>query len=146
MANPNSITSANAVVLLGVNGLFPTAVQLQGFASEEIFATEAINTLEMLMGLDNKLSGGYVPQAVPAVFSLQANSPSMSFFDTWSAQERTVGEKFMGFGIITLPAIGLIVTGKNGYLGQHMLFPDAKKVLQPRTFQVLFESITVANF
>jgi len=146
MANPNSVTSANAVVLLGVNGLFPTAVQLQGFASEEIFATEAINTLEMLMGLDGKLSGGYVPQAVPAVFSLQANSPSMSFFDTWSAQERTVGEKFMGFGIITLPAIGLIVTGKNCYLGQHMLFPDAKKVLQPRTFQVLFESITVANF
>ena len=37
-----SITSANAILYLGVTGLFPTPQKIQGFATDDIYDTEAL--------------------------------------------------------------------------------------------------------
>ena len=53
-----SITSANAILTLAIPLLFPTPVQLQGFAADDVYDIPRIKSVETLMGVDGVLSGG----------------------------------------------------------------------------------------
>lgn len=53
-----TLTSANAVLLIGINSLYTTPQQIQGFATDDAFVTEVVTPVEMKMGVDGVLSAG----------------------------------------------------------------------------------------
>ena len=68
-----SITTANAVVMLGIIPLFPIPQQIQGFASDEVYDVPSIKSAEALMGVDGKKSSGFVYVLIPQTITLQAD-------------------------------------------------------------------------
>lgn len=136
-----SITSANAILLLGVVGLYPIPQKIEGFATEDLFDTEAINPTEALMGADGKLSAGLVNVPIPQNYALQADSDSIDFFDAWYAAMKAAQDVYFAQGIIQLPAIGRAYAMNNGVLSGYTPVADAKKVLQPRKFKITWQNI-----
>lgn len=137
-----NITAANAIVMLGVRNLYNAPVQIQGFSADDIFATEAIDTAETSMGVDGKLSSGFIHVPVKWNITLQADSASNAVFDALYAAEQVAQEKFILNGVVTLISIGTIFTMNNGVLVSYQPVPDAKKVLQPRRYGILWESVS----
>lgn len=136
-----SITSVNAVYALMITKLIPAPIQLQGFAADDIFDTEALEVGEVLMGVDGFLSAGYVKHPIKQSITLQADSPSMKIFEAWYAGEKALGDKYFAQATVVLPAIKTIYTLTNGVLVMYAPIPDAKKVLQPRKFSLVWESV-----
>lgn len=141
MAN---ITSANAVIMLAINGLFPTAQQLQGFAAEDVFDTDTLESAEVMMGVDGILSAGFVFVPIKQNFALQADSESNNLFETWYLQQQAAKEPFFASGVIHLTSINRTYVMNNGVLTGYKPIADAKKVLQPRQFAITWESVVGA--
>jgi hypothetical protein len=139
-----SITSANAVVMIGVAGIFPIPFQLQGFAADDIFDVEAIEAAETMMGVDGILTGGMVFVPIRQTISLMADSPSNLLFDTWWAQTQQQRDIFPANGNVVLRGSGQKWTLTNGILTNYKPLPDAKKVLQPRRFQITWQQVIPA--
>ena len=139
-----SITTANAVVMLGIIPLFPIPQQIQGFASDEVYDVPSIKSAEALMGVDGKKSSGFVYVLIPQTITLQADSLSNAFFDTWWTQNQSAVDDYVASGLIRLPAIGMKFNFVNGSLTGYKPMPAGKKILQPRTYEITWESIAPA--
>jgi hypothetical protein len=141
---PNTITSANAALTLSVPSVFPVPIPIEGFSTDDAFDTENVAPNEAIMGVDGTLSGGYTPYPVKLKIVLQADSPSSIFFDQWRQAMDTVKEAYPGNMTIVAPSIGKIFTFLTGFLTGDMPTPQGKKVLQPQTYEVTFQSVSVA--
>lgn len=135
----STITSANAVYMLAVTGLFPVPQRLEGFAADDVFDTEALTVAEVVMGVDGRLSAGYTPVPVKQNISLQADSPSIQLFETWYLAQKAAKEVYFCSGIVRLPSVGRSYVLTNGVLTSYPSISDAKKTLQPRKFSVTWE-------
>jgi hypothetical protein len=135
-----SITAANALITLAVESVFPNAVQIQGFAADDLFDAEDMEIVETLMGVDGYLSAGYVNVPFNMNISLQADSLSNFLFDQWFAAQRAAQDVFAADGEIVLPSIGTSTILSNGYLVKYKPVADAKKLLQPRKYMIRFNS------
>lgn len=140
----STITSANSVLMLGINRLFNIPIQIQGFAADDAFTLEDVDMAETMIGVDGKLSGGWIPVVKSLEITLQADSASNDFFDAWIAAESTAREKYTANGSILLQGTGKLYVLTNGFLKKGNLMPPAKKVLQPRKFTIEFEGIAGA--
>lgn len=136
-----TITSANSVFMLVVAGLFPVPVQLQGFATDKAFATEAVDLAEVQMGVDGRMTAGYVPVPVKQTITLQADSPSRDIFTTLIQASMTARGVFWLSGSIALPSTGESYTLTRGILVNAKQMPDAQKVLQPVDFVITWERV-----
>lgn len=136
-----SITSANAVLTLSQAILFPTPIQLQGFAADDIYDVDSIKSVEDSMGVDGVLSFGFVFVAVPQNISLQADSDSNDFFDTIWTQMQAAEDVYPLNGTIILPGISTKFAMVNGGLTGYKPIPDAKKTLQPRRYQITWNKV-----
>jgi len=137
----STITSANAILMLSINNLFSAPQQLQGFAAEDIFDVDDIETAETLMGVDGKLSAGFVFVPVKQGFMLQADSDSITLFEAWYAAEKAVKDKYFANGVAHFNSIGRSYVMTNGVLSGYKPMADGKKVLQPRKFSITWESV-----
>lgn len=136
-----SITGANAVIMLSIPGLFPIPQQLQGFAVDDVFDTDQIVSAETMMGVDGKLSAGFVFVPVTQNYSLQADSESIFLFDTWWSVQQQSRDIFRATGIITLDAVFKKWTLIRGVLSGYKPIPDVKKLLQPQKFAIIWETM-----
>lgn len=139
-----TITAANTILTLSIAGLIPAPVQIQGFAADDIFDTETQEVGETLMGVDGNLSAGFVFAPVKFSISLQADSDSNIFFETWYNAEQTAGEKYFASGLAVLPSIGKGYTLNKGVLVSYQPIPSVKKMLSPRSFSIVWESVVGA--
>jgi hypothetical protein len=135
------ITSANSVLILSVPDLLPAPVQIQGFSADDIFTTQRVAPVETMMGLDGALSGGYMPTKKPFEIVLMAGSASNQFFDAIQAAQDAGFLALSIFGSLSIPAPGLYYTMNNGFLTGYAPTPDGRKILQPRRFEITWESI-----
>ncbi|MDN7913680.1 phage tail fiber protein [Burkholderia cepacia] len=136
-----TITSANSVIMLGVQTVFPVAQQIQGYAAEDIFDTDDVEMAEISLGLDGKQSSGWVPYNVKWRITLQPNSNSILIFDSVITAERVLQDKLAWSGVVTLAGISKKFTMSSGVLSRGKIMPDAKKVLQPQTYEITWESV-----
>ena len=142
MPNANStITAANAVVTLSVAGLFSAPQQLQGFSADNIYEIGDQVITETLMGVDGRLSGGFVYNPIQQTFTLQADSASNSLFETWAAQQRSSRDVFIATGVTVLTSVGTKYNSSRGFLISYPPLPAAAKVLQPRKYVIQWESV-----
>lgn len=130
------ITSANSVLMLGVSGLFTVPQQLAGFAADDMYEIGAVDTKEVVLGADGVLSAGYIPQIKVMSVTLQADSASNTFFESWYASEEAAQAPYFAFGVINQPSVSRIYTLTNGVLKSYTPLAAAKKTLQPRKFEI----------
>lgn len=136
-----TITSANSSFVLLVPGVFPIPINVQGYAVDDAFTTETVDTAEAVMGVDGKLSHGYTPQPTKLRVVLQPDSLSIGEFELWDTTNQRAKESFEATAaVIELPSVGKVYTFTKGALTRATRMPSAKKVLQPVEFEVTFES------
>lgn len=137
----STLTSANSTVAIGVTGLYGVAQALQGFSEGDAYSIDAVDVSESMMGVDGILSAGYIPQKKVMKVVLMADSASNNFFDAWYAAQEAAKDVFIAFGVITQPAVKMSYTLGRGFLKNYTPMADAKKILQPRSFQIEWNSI-----
>ncbi len=136
-----TLTSANAVFMLGAVGLYNAPIQIQGFAVDDAFASNEVEMAETMMGVDGNLSGGYTPYPVPLEFSLQADSASNEILDAIMQYQDAEKEVLSLNATISIPGISMAYTFSNGFLTKGSPMSSAKKVMQPRRFEITFNKI-----
>ena len=141
-----SITSANSVFFLGVSSFYPIPQLLQGYSADDAFDTDSIEPAEVKMGVDGRMSAGFVFVPVKINISLQADSVSVVLFDAWYAAQKAQSDVYFAFGIVRFPSIQRSYTLTNGILTGYKPIPDAKKTLEPLKYAITFESIVGAPF
>lgn len=137
-----TLTSANAVVLLGISSVFPTPQALQGFAADDVTDIDPLNSAEAVMGVDGVMSAGFVFQMVHQNISLQADSPSNDIFDFWYAFQQQVEDLAFATGTIVLPGLQKKWLLTKGTLSTYKPMPDIKRTTQPRRYSITWQSIT----
>ena len=138
------ITSADATLTMTQPTLFPTPQTIARFATDDVYDTPDIKAMEALMGVDGYLSFGFVFVPTMQNYTLQADSPSISFFETLFTQQRQAKTIYPVSGLIVLPSLDKKYIMTNGGLSGYKSAPDAKRVLQPMKFQITWESILPA--
>ena len=139
-----TITSANSTFHLAIPSIFPVPQRLEGYAVDDAFTTDSVESAEVQMGVDGKLSAGFTPFVVKMTIAFQADSPSIDLFDTWLNAMRSSKEVFRADGSIYLPAVKRLYTALNGYLTGGKVMPDSKKLLQPVQYNISWEAILPA--
>lgn len=140
-----SITSANAILMFAISGLFDTPLQLQQFAADDIFTTNPVQTVQTAMGMDGYLAAGFVYVPITLTISLQANSPSNDIFDEWQIAQRTAQDIYLAQATVQLPSIGKKWTMNNGVCSSWPSMPSAARTLQPRRYEITWESVIPQN-
>lgn len=136
-----TITSADSVFILSSNDFALAAIQIQGFAADAAFATDETDTAEVLLGVDGKMSAGWVPRTYPQTITLQADSPSIDVFDSIVLAQDANRTVYRLNAVITIPGTQRSYTMTRGVLNRHTVMPGAQRVLQPRTFTITWESV-----
>jgi hypothetical protein len=141
MAKQGNITSANSILMLGISSLFSIPQQLQGFADGDSYALDNVDVTESVMGVDGKKSAGWIPQIKTMNVTLQADSPSNTFFESWYAAQEAGRTIYTAFGTISQDSVGRIYALTNGTLKNYDPAADGGKTLKPRKFSIEFESV-----
>jgi hypothetical protein len=136
-----TLTAANTVFTLVVVDIFPAPVPIQGYAMDDVFSFEAVESIEIQMGVDGQLSGGWLPTPKKMTITLQADSPSIIIFDTWQQFQEANRDAFIADGILIYPGLKRVFTLTKGFMSSTTLLPDVRKILQPRKFQITWENI-----
>lgn len=141
------ITSANAILTISPRtaGLIGAgAFTVEGFASDEAFMADAVDVAEAVMGVDGKMSIGAVPYITKQLITLQADSPSVSLFETIVGAQNTLRQPIILDAILSLPSVAKSYTFVKGALTRITPFPPAKRILQPLQYEISWESVAAS--
>jgi hypothetical protein len=122
--------------MIGVTGLYTVPQQLQGFGADDMYSMESVENKEVVLGADGVMSAGWIPQIKTMSVTLQADSASNDFFEAWYAAEEAAQDAYFAFGTVVQPAVSKAYTLTRGVLSNYTPLAEAKKVLQPRKFQI----------
>lgn len=145
MAVSKTITSANSVLALAISDVFPVPQVLEGYAVDDSFSTEQRDTAQTQVGVDGLMSAGYTPNIVKMRIALQANSPSLAFFETWVNSMDAAKEVFYANGSLEIPSIGKLYVLTKGVLVGYPNLPAGKAVLQPVQFELHWQKVSPTN-
>lgn len=138
-----NITSSNSVFVMNFGTLFPIAQKLEGYAADDSFMADVVEITQTVMGVDGKLSAGYVPNPTVMTITFQPDSPSIAKFEFLIAAMKQARDIFELSATIALPSIGRSYACVKGVLTEYKPLPDAKKILQPVTYKITWESIQI---
>lgn len=136
-----SITSADSVFSISSADFALAATILEGYAADASFAMENADTAETMLGVDGKLSAGWVPRSYNQTITLQADSKSRAVFDALVMAQDVSRQIFRLNGVITLPGNQYSYTLSRGVLKNYTAMPTAQRVLQPMTFVIEWERV-----
>ena len=139
------ITSANSVFTLTIPGIYSIPQTLVDYAADSLFDFEPYEQVELQMGATGTLVGGIVFAQKTQNVHLLASSPSVKIFETWAATQTAQVQTFQASGTILTPSLGKSATMQNGFFKMNKPLPDAKKVFQPITFQIVWGVVTVQS-
>lgn len=150
----STITSANSSLILTprlaglLSGLLPALAgvgfSVQGYASDDAFATDAVQSAEARKGVDGRTSFGYLPRLTPQTITLQADSPSIAAFEAMVAAQDSIQEVIILDGVLTLPSIGRTFALVQGALTRITPIPPGKRVLEPVTYEITWHQVQSA--
>jgi hypothetical protein len=140
----NTITSANSSFVISSADFLPAAVALEGYSADAAFAIEAADTAETIIGVDGKMSAGWLPRLYKQTINLQADSGSRAIFDALAQAQDVNKEVYFLNAVISLPSIGRSYTLSKGVLSSYKVLPDAGKTLQPTEFVITWEKVQPA--
>lgn len=139
------ITSANASLILIVEGLFPAGIELQQFATDQSYSQDELTIAETRMGVDGGFVAGWVPSVKAVTVMLEATSPSaQALTSLYLASEMKRGI-YQCTLIATVPSIGKVYTWTDGVLKSGTPVASGKKVLDPTTWKFEFAKLAIAG-
>jgi hypothetical protein len=144
--NTRTLTSANAILMLSVAGLFDVAQRIQGFAADDITDTDAASPKQTAMGLDGRLSAGFVPVPIVQNITLQADSLSIDFFDQWVEAEKQAREAYVASGTLIIESVERKYDMVRGFLTSYPPTPSLRNMIQPRRYTLTWESVSPSPF
>ena len=133
----STLTVANSAIAVTIESLYPGGVLLEGYAADNVFEPGEVQNAEVSMGIDGKLSSGFVYNQVPFTLTLQADSPSLTVFESAWNRENSIRSKLDIGMTITLPANGRRYVYKNGVFMSYKA-PAGQRILQPAVVQLVF--------
>lgn len=139
-----SITGATAAFQLAIENLYDSPQLLQGFAADDVFSTPAIKSIETMMGVDGKMSAGFVFVEIPQTINIQADSPSGQIFDAWWTAQQSQQDVYFANATVFLTALGQKWQMTRGVLSSYSPIPDVKKLIQPRKFEITWNNMSPA--
>lgn len=141
MAEPKTITSANAVFTLLIPQLSAVPITVQGFATDDSFSQDEFDVAETVMGVDGVMSSGFLPSIKPQAVHLQANSDSINDFEALLAAQEAIKE------IIPIIAGNITMSGNRSQFVmtrgtlKKVKRIDGKKTLQPATYTINWQQV-----
>jgi hypothetical protein len=149
-----TITSANSSLILTprlagiLSGLLPALAgagfAVQGYSTDDAFATDTVDSAEARMGVDGILSAGYLPRMTKQTITLSPDSPSILSFEALIGAQDTVREVIFLDGILTLPSVNHTYALVNGVLTRLTPIAPAKRVLEPVSYEITWGLIQPA--
>lgn len=139
-----TITAANSVFTLTIPDVFPTPQLLQGYATDDAFATDPVEPAEVVLGVDGIASAAFLPFLTKTIVALQADSPSLGIFDAWIGAMVADEETYLASGIVLLKSINKSYTLTKGVLTRSVQFPAAGKMLKPLSFEITWQKVVPA--
>lgn len=139
-----TLTVANSVIMMTCEALYTSPTQLQGYAADDAFETDAVENGEFLMGIDGKLSAGFVFNPIPFTITLQADSPSVPIFENIYNYEVANRTKLTHNWTITTPDNGRRYNLTAGFMRSYKA-PAGKRILQPAVIQLSFARIAPSS-
>lgn len=136
-----SITSADSTFVLSSADFALAATILEGYAADAAFAMDNADTAETMLGVDGKLSAGWIPRSYNQTITLQADSKSRALFDALVTAQDATRNVFRLNGVINLPGNQYSYNLTRGVLKNYTAMPTAQKVLQPLTFVIEWEKV-----
>ena len=136
-----SITSADSTFVLSSSDFALAATILEGYAADAAFAMDNADTAETMLGVDGKLSAGWIPRSYNQTITLQADSKSRALFDALVTAQDATRNVFRLNGVINLPGNQYNYNLTRGVLKNYTAMPTAQKVLQPLTFVIEWEKV-----
>lgn len=136
-----SITSADALYVLSSADFALAGTVLEGYAADAAFTLDAADTAETQLGVDGKLSAGWVPRSYNQTITLQADSPSCAIFEGLVAAQDVSRNVFRLNAVITLKGNQRAYNLTRGVLKSHTAMPGAQRVLQPQTYTIEWERV-----
>lgn len=141
MPKNRNITAANATLVMVVEDLFPQGVKLEQFSTDAMVSEADETFAETRMGVDGQMVAGYVDNIKTLTVTMEPSSPSIPYMDTLARASRSGRKVYWVTFIISIPAIGKILTYSNGVLKTGKILPDIQKVLAPIAYGFDFESV-----
>jgi len=139
-----TLTVANSVLAMTTEALFPAAQILTGYAADNIFEADAVENGEYSMGIDGKLSAGFVFNEIPFTLTFQADSDSLKLFEQIWQYEVSNRTKLVNNLTITLPSNRRRYDLKTGFMRSYKA-PAGQKILQPAVIAFVFARIEPSN-
>lgn len=139
-----TLTTANSSIILTILSVFPAPQALEGYATDDMFATDPVVATETMMGVDGRLSAGWVPTPKTMTIALQADSPSNVIFENWYGAMQVQKDAIVAAAVISIPSIGRAYTCVRGFLSNYPPTPNGQRVLQPRRYGITWQDIIPA--
>ena len=141
-----NITSANAVLVLGVEELYPVGVQLTNFSTDQMLSSDDMEIAQVRMGVDGGLAAGYAPTPFSLTITLEASSPSLTVMQSLLMAMKTNKTTYKCSVTLTIPSIKQVHFWRNGVLTNGNPVPAPKKVLDPTSWKFVFQDYYTAGF
>lgn len=136
-----TITSADSTFVISSADFALAATILEGYAADAAFAMDNADTAETSLGVDGKLSAGWVPRSYNQTITLQADSSSRALIDLLVTGQDAARTVFRLNGVITLPGNQYTYSLSRGVLKNYTAVPTAQRTLQPMTFVIEWEKV-----
>lgn len=136
-----TITSADSTFVISSADFALAATILQGYAADAAFAMENATSAETSLGVDGKLSAGWVPRSYNQTITLQPDSPSRPIFDGIVTAQDAARTVFRLNAVITLPGNQYSHSLSRGVLKTYSAMANAQKILQPMTYVIEWERV-----
>lgn len=141
MAIPKTITSANAELVFVIPGLFDSPSAIKGFAADSAWANDALVVAETTMGVDGHMSAGFVFNELVLKVTLQADSDSRSFFESWFETMQGYRDILYANATLFIPSTNEQFVFSKGALTSYAGTPPGKKKLDPTEYEIKFERV-----
>lgn len=139
MTQNRNITAADAVVTLQCEELFPQGIILEQFSTDAMASMGDDTFAETRKGVDGQMVAGYVDGVKTVTVTLEPSSPSVKYLDLLVRASRANKKVYWLTMLISMPALGKVVTFSNGVLKTGKLLPDIQQVLAPIAYTFDFE-------
>lgn len=139
-----TLTVANSAITMTIEAVAPQPVRLTGYAADNVFETDAVENVEFVMGVDGKMSRGYVHNPVRFTLTLQADSDGLDRFEDAYQYSQANRESPEVNITVTLPSTGKRYKLINGGI-QSYKAPSAQRILQAGVVTFMFERMEISR-
>lgn len=146
MVTAQHLTGASAIVTLVVDELYPSGVVIEGFNEDDLMQLDNLTRTEYNMGVDGKLSAGFVYYPIELTLGVMPNHSGYKIFENVAQVQQTLVAPLALSMTIALPGIKRKYTLPNGYVTEFAVMPSVNRLIQPATVGLVFERCTWENY